>query len=171
VPDIARELLRREIATAFGGAPYPGDEGIVSKHIMNGHELHDPERRAIAEVFKGLHWSAVSHETLMRNQDSLSFFTPDGLRFFLPAYLMAALDGVGDIRGFVVDFLRCPDRSLYQGELRAHFLGQVSSLSPGQRNAVKLVLEYLKDSADDELFRGDVTAALERYWSAASYDG
>lgn len=156
---------------AFGSAPYPGDQGIVSTLIISGQEVEDPERKEIAEAFRGVHWNAVSHETLMRNRDSLSFFTPAGLRFFLPAYLMAALDGVGDIRGFVVDFLRCPEGSLHEGQLRAHFLEQMSSLSPSQGNAVKLFLEYLKDSTHDALSRGDITAALERYWSAAPQDG
>lgn len=169
--DFDRERVRSEIATAFSTAPYPGDEGIVSKLIISGQEVDDPEREGIEESFKGLHWKAVSHEALMRNRDSLSFFTPTGLRFFLPAYLMAALDGVGDIRGFVVDFLRCPEGSLQEGVLRAHFLKQVSALSPSQKSAVKLFLEYLKDSTDDALFRGDIAAAFERYWSAEPHDG
>src|SRR6476659_4487759 len=93
VPDVARERVRDEITTAFGSAPYPGDEEIVSMLIIGGQLVDDPERKEIKEAFRGSHWTAVSHETLMRNRDSLPFFTPAGLRFFLPAYLLAALDG------------------------------------------------------------------------------
>ena len=54
------------------------DEGtLASYHAQD--EKHD--------------WSAIPVADLNRYGDSLSFFDPDGMRFHLPAYLVADLEG------------------------------------------------------------------------------
>ena len=66
--------------------------------LANSLEGEEPRllERDFAAV-QGLHWSVLEHPFLDRAPDgygtALSFFSDEAFRFYLPAYLLAALDG------------------------------------------------------------------------------
>lgn len=82
-----REIVERAMASAFENNIYPGDAFLLGSHM--GCEPQD-------EVlpFQGkTKWQEVPAKFLDEHGGALSFFSEAGLRFFLPAYLLA------DIRG------------------------------------------------------------------------
>jgi hypothetical protein len=75
------------ILSAFGDNQYPGDQ-----YLQGSAEGCEP----FEEVgpFKGLvKWQAIEGDFLDARADALSFFSQAGFRFFLPAYLIADLQG------------------------------------------------------------------------------
>ncbi len=74
------------IYEVFGSSAYPGDDYLIgSKEGMEPFEEIEP--------FKGQQdWTAVDPKLLDRHYVALSFFSEAGLRFFLPAYLIADLN-------------------------------------------------------------------------------
>src|SRR4051812_10652627 len=90
-PVMTDELpVKQQIEEAFAGAPYPGDDQIAfDPKAWDGPEIN--------RDFRGLHWRDVPRKLLRYRWDDLPLFSPAGLLFYLPAYLVAAFDDL-DIR-------------------------------------------------------------------------
>ena len=81
-------MITQEIKTAFGDMPYPGVECIA-----NDLEGNDLERKMIRKEFSRYeNWLDVPHELLLQERDALPLFEPQGFRFYLPAYMLFALE-------------------------------------------------------------------------------
>ena len=78
--------LIRQIDEAFGSLPYPGDERIVRD--SSGTHL---EAQQVKRALAGRHWRDVSFDTLDELGSALFFLTPQGYRFYLPAFLVYVL--------------------------------------------------------------------------------
>ncbi|HEY9651759.1 MAG TPA: DUF6714 family protein, partial [Coleofasciculaceae cyanobacterium] len=76
--------LSEQIQSAFDETPYPGDDRLC------GSEQGD-EPAEYALEFRGLSWKTLHPDFLAYHSASLSFFTDEGFRYFLPAYLIADL--------------------------------------------------------------------------------
>ena len=63
--------------------PYPGDDDIV---YNTGYDL---ECADILATFRSRDWRSISTEEVLLHKDSLSFFSPGGLHYYMPAYLLA----------------------------------------------------------------------------------
>ena len=100
-------------------------------------------------------WSAIPVADLDRFHSSLSFFDAEGMRFHLPAYLIADLEG-----------------SLQTAEILFHLIymaqnaaSRFITLSPAQREAVR---EFLLLRLSDLHSQGEhpmIEAALRDYWA------
>ncbi|MGH7208827.1 MAG: DUF6714 family protein [Nitrospiraceae bacterium] len=159
--------LKEQVRSAFADVPYPGD-----KNIVQGSSL---EAKEIESFFKGKRWEEITLESLKTNppMDSsagLSFMTKEAFQYYLPAYLMIAIDHKSEadvipeftIRALCIPEIPKPDRDRYH--LR------VENFTAAQRRAIKAVLEYVR-----ELFEGlphakfyAPTLASIQYWSEAS---
>ena len=82
-PTIA--ALMQRVETAFASYPYPGDDRICSP------QPGDEEPAEYAMEFRGAQWQRLNPGFLAQHYPSLSFFTHDAFRYFLPAYLVADL--------------------------------------------------------------------------------
>jgi hypothetical protein len=85
------EKLKQQIAAAFAQVEYPGDD-----NLRNSDEGEEPY--LLEAEFKGQDdWTRLSPEFIDGAPDgyasALSFFSPAALRFYLPAYLIADLNG------------------------------------------------------------------------------
>ena len=83
--------LKDRIRSAFAAAAYPGDDDL-----KGGNEGVEPFK--LEEEFKGLDdWRSLDAPFLDSAPDgyatALSFFSHAAFRFYLPAYLLADLDG------------------------------------------------------------------------------
>lgn len=84
------ELIPK-IEDAFADVPYPGDEDLTDS-------TYGEEPEALVEEFRGkTDWRKLDPGFLDQAPDgwgtALSFFSPNALRFYLPAYMIA------DVRG------------------------------------------------------------------------
>jgi hypothetical protein len=98
-------------------------------------------------------WRRISAEALCRCNSSLSFFDAEGMRFHLPAYLIADLRGD---YGFGMAFC-LTQISDYDRYFRL--------LSHTQRKAVRSFLLHILDDRDYEFDRPHILRALDEYWT------
>src|SRR5215212_2521611 len=78
------------IDESFGGMPYPGDARIVLDN--SGYHLECEE---IKSALRGNHWRNVSFETLDQLRSALAFLSPEGYRFYLPAFMISSIVDFG----------------------------------------------------------------------------
>ena len=97
-------------------------------------------------------WSAIPASQLNCCQSSLSFFDSEGMRFHLPAYLIADLEGTLD-----QDILFHLTYFEYEGMSRFH------ELNGQQREAVRQFL--ILRLADSDFERSMIEKALAEYWT------
>lgn len=156
--------LHEAVARAFADREYPGDERIADS---------DPryptyEGHAIAAFHRGKRWQEITLRHLFDDYPGdptacLAFMQPEGWRYYLPAYVVIALDwqesdAVGDAvvgalthpRARVESFTRVAnDLGLDPDDVIAthseRFEERMSGLSPSELEAVRNVLEHLGD--------------------------
>src|ERR1700733_15402360 len=87
----AKEIIKAKIRRAFAGVEYPGDSCLRS---------NDPgeDPYMVEECFRGkTHWQKLDAGFIDHAPYglgcALSFMSDEAFRFYLPAYLMADLDG------------------------------------------------------------------------------
>ncbi|MBT8446816.1 MAG: hypothetical protein HKO62_01005 [Gammaproteobacteria bacterium] len=85
------DALIARIEQAFSDVPYPGDDDLTDS-------TYGEEPAALVEAFRGrTDWRALSSEFLNQAPDgwasALSFFSGAAFRFYLPAYLIADING------------------------------------------------------------------------------
>jgi hypothetical protein len=90
VNELPAEAIKALIRDAFAETPYPGDHALV-------RSVGD-EPDQVVELFRGRDdWRVLTAEFVDRagaaSPSALSFFSAGAFRFYLPAYLIADLDG------------------------------------------------------------------------------
>jgi uncharacterized protein DUF6714 len=83
----SKEEVINQIREAFGGNPYPGDAFLQGS--FDGCEPYEE----VSAFFGKADWTKLESTMLDGHYCALSFFSEGGLRFFLPAYLIADLNG------------------------------------------------------------------------------
>lgn len=79
-------VLSLRINEEFGDMPYPGDE-----HIVYDNSGTHPECEEVKAALKGRHWRNVYFEALDQLRPALLFLSPDGYRFYLPAFMILSI--------------------------------------------------------------------------------
>lgn len=144
--------LANKIREAFRGVKLGAGVGL-----MQGQGLDDyADAETLARYRAGDEkedWSRIPVIKLKQCGSSLSFFDADGMRFHLPAYLIACLEGT--MEHCLLFDLTCFE---YQN------LSRFASLSDAQRDAVR---EYLlmRLSQSDDFNRPMIEKALEEHWT------
>jgi hypothetical protein len=164
-----KDLIRR----AFADTPYPGDDALVRSA---GDEPDE-----VVELFRGRDdWRTLSADFVDRagaaSPSALSFFSAAAFRFYLPAYLIADLDG----RLVYTD----PLFYLYHGLDEAsrnhtiHVSGagpttwwqvqqeHLADFTPREAAAIVAYLRLRMERDEPEFSRRSVKEALENYWLA-----
>ncbi|BDI30865.1 hypothetical protein CCAX7_29160 [Capsulimonas corticalis] len=156
--DPAAAALVEEIRSAFADAPYPGDNNL------SGSRQGD-EAAEIALDLRGVHWRTIAPWLLADNSTATSFLTHEGLRYYLPAFLIADLMEFGGGRcvftlthGFTEsNFSLYPDTDWF-----AYGVERMAGFTLPERLAIIRYLEYTAEQEDYEA--ANIHEALERYW-------
>ncbi len=128
--------LIRQIKEAFKSVEYPGDTNLIT------HPQY-AESYEMLQAFKGKHWREVDVQLGEYWQMTLGRFTVEAFQYYLPGFLIAALDEEpSDISVFLVATLK-PPADLPKDEW---FLDMVNLLTADQRS---VVYEFLKGFYDD----------------------
>ena len=150
------ETVRRTIEQAFDDFPYPGDAQLVSPGDDGGVDLR--------EDLKGKHWKEIPRDILRYHHDDLPFLSNIGLRYYLPAYLLAALEDDWDFLHFVI-FNLAPTLDMYGYESKQDYLRKrFSEFTPTQKLAIREFMEFVRDEMSDRPMRSQIASALEDYW-------
>lgn len=148
-----RERVANLIREAFAGVTLGDGVGL-----WFGQGLDDyADQRTLAEYRardEKTDWRALSVYDLNRCDSSLSFFDAEGMRFHLPAFLLAELDGT-----------LWNDVIFHLTRLDTYGKSQFAVLSDAQRRAVREFLLLFKDDPDFEFWRRDIERALAEFWT------
>jgi hypothetical protein len=180
--------LRRTVERAFAERAYPGDDLIAD----SDSRYPDYEGHAITRFHRGKRWQEITLGHLREDYEGdstacLAFMTPEGWRYYLPAYLLIALewnesDAIGDAvvgavthpRARVESYSRvATDLGLEpEAVLATHsdrFEERMSGLDEFELAAVRAVLEHIAELVDAENRRlgpglpNDARTALESW--------
>jgi hypothetical protein len=163
------ETLCRRIHDSFGPLPYPGDDRLVTGNY------YEDER--ILRLLKGFHWQEVSWLNLDQLRDALLYLTPEGFRFYLPAFMIICIQDFyrADVTvHYVMNGLTLtraadarwnPSRAEeYERYWRNCFFERVSGFNAPQAKVIREFLEHMRDVYGEEFHRQEPQTALERYW-------
>jgi len=163
-PTKCRGMLEK----AFANRPYPGDDRIAVKD----DRYPDYEGHQIAAFFKGKDWRQVTLEWLLHGNQvdshaALTFMTPEGFRYYLPAFLLMSLEPYSEVDDSVMFNLTAPDPN--DTERLNWFHSRIDGLSADERAAVIFTLRCLAEKYDRENYPSNYAKeALESYWDRAS---
>jgi hypothetical protein len=150
--DADRTRLRMRICDAFEGVTLGDGVGLYQ---AQGIDDHDSEE--VCQSFRlgdeKDDWQRITSEDLNKCYSSLSFFDAAGMRFHLPAYLLAEIDG--DYKfDLTMDFIDMSD----------HKLKQFSLFTEQQKRAVADYLRFIQDQPGHWLDVHKIDFALEGFW-------
>lgn len=138
---------------------FPTDSMPATKDLIEDPRLGE---EIFLHTFGGHEWDDVPAERVAWDYDVLPLLTPSAYRYYLPAYLMAALDyRPGDMLLPSLLFFLTPP--LEKNVRYQHFLGQVHGLSHEQRFVIRSFIEFVIaffNVPDD----ADQIAKLRVYW-------
>jgi hypothetical protein len=159
-----RDELIQEIEEAFADVQYPGDEFIMF------HPTHS-EAVSVRPHFEGKHWKDLIDPDFLRRNRQLRSFSLDGLRFYLPAYLIGAVRYPFES----VEWLDSLHYTLYTQDwdyLRLPFWDQLmKKLTARQKHAIRLFYEYMLETLPDSWWRipeppgNELALALANFWN------
>src|SRR5215203_4936125 len=78
-----RQRVAKQIEEAFADTPYPGDDNIGWGCGSEGDYLE--------KAFQGKLWKELSLELILEHRDQLPCTTPEGFRYYLPAWMLTVL--------------------------------------------------------------------------------
>jgi hypothetical protein len=150
----AAQEFCRTIEAAFSGVTLGGGIGLQEAQGLDDYADAETLAAYRAKDEKD-DWRRIPTAALRQCYSSLSFFDAEGMRFHLPAYLIA------DLRGeYGNDMAFC----LTQTCREDHYF---RLLSLGQRQAVRAFLLHILDDGDYQSDRPHILGALDGYWSEA----
>ena len=150
--DAAANEVARVIEAAFAGVTLGCGIGL-----QEAQGLDDYEDAATCAKYRAadekLDWHRIPAEDLRRCNSSLSFFDAEGMRFHLPAYLLADLRGD---YGFGMSFCLTQTHD---------FEGSFGLLNKPQRRAVRVFLQHILNDPHYESDRPHILRALDEFWT------
>ena len=151
---VEAQAICEKIRLAFAGVQLGDGVGLQQGQGLDDYEDEETCAAWRADDEKE-DWSRITSHRLNCCNSSLSFFDAEGMRFHLPAYLVADLQG--DYHSGMAFTLT---------HLSDHHIEQFELLSATQRDAIRSYLEFILDDPDYEFERPDIESALAGYWSA-----
>ena len=151
---LTKESVASRIREAFHGVTLGKGVGL-----FEGQGLDDYEDAGTCRAYRAKDekddWESIPVENLNRCYGSLSFFDAEGMRFHLPAFLIAQLDGQ----------LRV-DPVFHLAHLDEWSKSKFVLLTKAQREAVRDFLILMQDNPDFEFDRPHIETALTNYWAS-----
>jgi hypothetical protein len=148
------DALCSMIREAFAGVKLGDGVGLQQAQGLDDYE-DDATCVRYRENDEKDDWTRIPVEELNRCNSSLSFFDAEGMRFHLPAYLVADLQGAYN---FGMAFCLT--------HLSGYSTSQFALLSEAQRSTVRAFLLHIAEDPDYEFDRPHIIRALNEYWNA-----
>jgi len=153
-----KEILINKIREAFNNVKLEGGIGLNEAQGIDDYE-DAQTRKKLRDKDEKENWEAIPSSELNRCNSSLSFFDPKGMRFHLPAFMIALLSNEYNF-GLVFTLTNVSRNSKTQLYSKSQF----SDLTKEQREVIKAFLEYLLEDDEYEYERDQIKYALDNYW-------
>jgi hypothetical protein len=153
---------------AFANRPYPGDDRIADAD----RRYPDYEGHRVSAFFREKDWREISFASLRNGYvgdvtATLHFMVDEGFRYYLPAFLLMALEPQAREMVETLCFV-LTDRGEEGGEDSRRFHARMAGLLTEEKAAVVDVLRFLAETYEREGDPGNpARAALRSYWERA----
>jgi hypothetical protein len=148
-----KEELKDRIRKAFANVALGNGVGLREGNAADDYKTAADQ--AIERQSDEKHdWSRISTDDLWRYHCALSYMDPEGMRFHLPAYLIAEVEGESDVLLY------------HLTTLSDHSFAQRTALTAEQREAVVAFLYWTLDERKYESKWPMVERVLLEYWQA-----
>ena len=126
--------LIAEIEKTFVDVEYPGDDHLATSKIRW-------DSLEFAEAVKGKHWKELSKDVLLEYAAELIWLTPEAVRFYLPAFMIAELgpDGLG-YNSYTFTFLQPSDPS--NSKLMELFSYKLSAFTADEKAVLRAFVKF-----------------------------
>lgn len=163
--------IKARIHAAFADVPYPGD-----RFLRDSNEGEEP--LLLEQDFKGkCDWRTLDAAFIDRAPDgygtALSFFSDEALRFYLPAYLIADVDGrleqadpVFHLTHGLTDATRDKRVNPLRYGQRTWFEACSHRLAVFDHAQAAAIVAYLRFKRKDRDLRREIDQALRNFWLA-----
>jgi hypothetical protein len=151
-----KEQLKNEIMNAFREVKYPKNN-LGSPDI----EIEDFLRK------DWKNWQDIPKHIIERNIDELSFFSPEGYQFVLPAYMTFSLDDMDNtmLVDYTVASLKLPNFYRETENYTYHiFMSRVPLFTSEQVESIIRFLKYVETKIFTDI-PNEATEALNGYWA------
>ena len=152
MPDSVVDVIEG-VRKAFHGVKLGNGVGLRQGRGLDDYAATDELARLRANDEKD-DWSAIPVEDLNCYSSSLSFFDAEGMRFHLPAFLIA------DLKGELSQ-----DVLFHLTYLTPELISYFDLLSPPQREAIVAYLRLPRSEPHEGFVRPRIERALANYWS------
>lgn len=146
------DALCERVRDAFAEVKLGDGVGLFEGQAIDDYET-EQVRRQKRERDEKEYWNRIETRHLNACSSSLSFFDSLGMRFHLPAFIVADLRGEFDM-GMEFTLTHFEDYSREKFGL----------LSPTQRQIVREYLQFLREDPDSEFDYPHIDRALNDYW-------
>jgi hypothetical protein len=148
------EELRQRILATFPKADPPMPEKITS---------HPCEECAgVTEDFCGVSWWSADNTLIDENFDDLPLFTPEAYHYYLPAFLLRALDTF-DPDNLVAQFC-VYDLSPKETAEDPWFRRRLNQFTPDEVSVIATFLEYVRADERFAQYHEDAEVAIRHFW-------
>ena len=151
--------LNSLVSQAFVGVELGDGIGLYEAQAIDNYAIADDVARARDQDIVS-DWQELDDSELLANQSSLHFFDAAGMRFHLPAFMLAALNR--DYYETLIFVLTYIDSNV-DGNV-AYTMDQFSLIDSGQRRAVRSFLTFMKGTSEYACDQKEIDAALLGYW-------
>ena len=141
------------IREAFNNVALDGGIGLSEADAIDSYK-DERYREECRKKDEKHNWQAITSASLNQFNCSLSYFDAKGMKFHLPAFIIAEIKG--EYR-FGMAFVLT--------ELSDYSESRFALLSKEQKAAVKLFLEYLLENPEYQFEQPAIKLAIENYWS------
>ena len=91
---LSKQEVSNHIRAAFHGATLGNGIGLLQGQALDDYR-DEATQKAYRERDEEDDWERIPFQALNRCNTSLSFFDAEGMRFHLPAFMIAELNGLG----------------------------------------------------------------------------
>ncbi len=155
-----RKKLSSAIKQAFADTHYPGDDNLL-------RNLTHYEADELMQDFLGKRWEDVTVEKAYFHRQSLVLFTEEAFRYYLPGFLIAALQaspgpnyGAND----VLESIFCRLIGIgYNESYKASLRSTIHNFTPEQKSSIEEFIKLFLDGESSIWIEGYIENVKE-YW-------
>lgn len=159
----ALSIVEKAIRKAFKGVKLGSGVGLYEAVGIDDYASAE-ERQRLRQNDELDNWDNIPLQRLNECYSSLSFFDAAGMRFHLPAYMLAELKKPQGSNANVLFLLTGPTYDKAE-KLKDHSARQLSLLNQQQRAAVALFLQFCLTRLEYDLDAAAISKALNEYWN------
>jgi len=159
---VKKEELIQSIKSAFEGVKLEDGTGLFESCAIDKYwlEKDDAVRKEYRQKDEVNDWSVIPIENMECGIGGHSFFDAKGMRFHLPAYMIAQLEN----EDFDADVVGCLT-AYWEEDKSAKLSERFDILSPDQRAVVRDFLLFQLENTEAYFLNPEIQKALETYWT------